>query len=124
MHEKLINSCSIMSENVDTETHFTEQENAVSAINFEQGYIGYIKPVNTPHGGHVRHVQNVRSYWDVYDIIEGCDYKNGMDLYKVEDGYKFRVYGQSFSRDGGETWETITEDVYIVRSNGYIVTAF
>lgn len=56
----------------------------------------------------------VRTVSDIDDVLEGTDYKNGMDVYKIENGLLFRVFGQSFSKDHGKTWETVTEDVYII----------
>lgn len=50
---------------------------------------------------------------DVFDIIDGMDCKNGIDVFGINSGYVVRVYGSSVSYDGGENYETEHTDIVI-----------
>jgi hypothetical protein len=117
MKEKLVNSVSILQicDDSGIDLHTAEQEKTLSAVDFGEGYFAYIVPVEgkrsrMPYGFTV-----LRDLSDVYDMLESMDIKNGCDLYETENGYKFRVYGQSWSADG-ITWSTAVSDLVINRS--------
>ena len=115
--EKMLNSVSVLQICDDSalEKHTAEQEKVLSAIDFGKGYFAYIEPIESKRFRMTYGFTVLRDLSDIYDMLEGMDIKNGCDLYETENGYKFRVYGQSWSIDG-ITWETAVSDLVINRS--------
>lgn len=118
MEKKLLNGVSVMEAETEKqqETHDNMYLSAIDNINLSAGFTACVVPVNHPRKTAPYRFVTVSSFDDVQYMLDGRDFKNGVDVYAIHDGFLFRVYGQSFSRDGGKTWETITEDVIVTRS--------
>ena len=91
--------------------NYSAMESALDSINYENGMCACIVPTTNQETPHDFTRINCRS--DIEYLFEGMDCKNGIEIEKTSGGYAFRVYGQSFTTDGGETWHTFTEKLVI-----------
>lgn len=98
------------------ETHDKMYVSALDSIDFSCGFTACYSPVNHPRKSSRYDFRMIDRFDDLMWTLDGTDFKNGADVYAIPNGFLFRVYGQTFSRDNGKTWETITEDVILTRT--------
>lgn len=115
MEKKLLTPCSVLNCD-DCGKHFEIINSVLDSIRFTDGYTARVYPINEPNEREKPFMYPVRIAYDFNDIFDGLDFKNGFDLYEIPNGYLFRVFGQSFSRDNGKTWQLITWEIMLTKN--------